>query len=62
MPLFALALNLRDDPGVIAEYEAHHRRVWPEVLAGIRATGVEEIKIYRSGRHLFMLMLSLIHI
>ncbi|HZP18903.1 MAG TPA: L-rhamnose mutarotase [Bauldia sp.] len=54
MPQFALALNLRDDPQVIAEYEAHHRKVWPEVLAAIRATGVEDIKIYRHGRHLFM--------
>ena len=53
MPRFAMALNLRDDPRVIAEYERHHRSVWPEVLAAIRSTGVEDIKIYGSGRHLF---------
>ncbi len=57
MPQFALALNLRDDPRIIAEYEEHHRKVWPEVLAAIRATGVEDIKIYRNGRNLFMTMI-----
>ncbi len=56
MPLLALALNLKDDPTKISTYVDHHRRVWPEVLAAIRATGVEDIKIYLSGRHLFMLM------
>ena len=59
MPRFAMALNLKDDARVIAEYEKHHRSVWPEVLAAIRSTGVEEIKIYRSGRHLFMTMAGL---
>ena len=56
MPIFALTLNLRDDAGAIANYVEHHRHVWPEVLAAIRATGVEEIKIYLSGRRLFMVM------
>ena len=56
MPIFALTLNLRDDARAIADYVEHHRSVWPEVLAAIRATGVEEIKIYLSGRHLFMVM------
>jgi L-rhamnose mutarotase len=56
MPRFAMALNLRDGPRVIEEYEEHHRSVWPEVLSAVRSTGVKDIKIYRSGRHLFMIM------
>jgi L-rhamnose mutarotase len=56
MSLFALALNLKDDPRVIDQYVEHHRKVWPEVLAAIRAAGAQDIKIYLNGRHLFMLM------
>lgn len=58
MPQFALALNLKDDPRVIEEYEGHHRKVWPKVLKAILATGVEDIKIYRNGTHLFMTMIG----
>jgi hypothetical protein len=32
-----LILDLKDDPELIAQYEAHHRQVWPEVLVHIRA-------------------------
>ena len=35
-----LALDLNDDPALIAEYEAHHRAVWPEVQAHLRRHGV----------------------
>ena len=51
-----LALDLRDDPGLIARYEAHHRAVWPEVLAHLRAHGVRELEIFRLGTRLVMLM------
>lgn len=56
MPTFAMALDLIDDPRVIAQYEAHHRAVWPEVLAALRRTGLADMKIFRSGCHLFMVM------
>ena len=56
MPTFAMALDLIDDPKVIAEYDAHHRAVWPEVLAALRRTGLTDMKIFRSGHHLFMTM------
>ncbi len=51
-----LALDLRDDPELIAEYEAHHREVWPEVLAHLRAHGVRELEIFRLGTRMVMLM------
>jgi len=53
---YALALDLVDDPGSIAEYEAHHRAVAPEILASIRDAGVEVMDIYRFGNRMFMVM------
>ena len=38
-----LALDLKDDPALIAAYEAHHRAVWPEVLDHLRRHGVIEM-------------------
>ena len=51
-----LALDLRDDPALIAEYEAHHRRIWPEVRAHLEAHGVTAMSIYRLGTRMVMLM------
>src|SRR5690349_15021983 len=51
-----LALDLRDDEALIAEYEAHHRRVWPEVRAHLLAHGVLSMSIYRLGTRMVMVM------
>ena len=51
-----LALDLHDDPALIAAYEAHHRAVWPEVLAHLRRHGVQQMQIWRLGTRLVMLM------
>ncbi len=51
-----LALDLKDDPALIAAYEEHHRTVWPEVLAHLRAQGVRELEIFRLGTRLVMVM------
>jgi len=32
MKRYVLTLDLKDDPRAIAEYKAHHRAVWPEVV------------------------------
>jgi L-rhamnose mutarotase len=53
---FCLALDLKDDPGLIAEYEEHHRRVWPEVLASIGQSGIRSMEIYRLRTRLVMLL------
>jgi L-rhamnose mutarotase len=53
---YCLALDLADDPRLIAEYEAHHRQVWPEIERSIRAAGIERLEIYRAGNRLFMVM------
>jgi L-rhamnose mutarotase len=53
---YCLALDLKDDPALIAAYEEYHRSVWPEVLASIRESGITEMEIYRTGTRLFMIM------
>jgi len=53
---YTFALDLKDDPALIQEYEAHHRAVWPEILDSIRAAGITAMEIYRLGTRLFMIM------
>ena len=54
MRTFAMTLDLVDDPEKIAEYDAYHRAVWPEVLSGLRRIGIQRMRIYRCGVRLFM--------
>jgi L-rhamnose mutarotase len=56
MKTYAQTINLKDEPEVIARYVAHHAAVWPEVEHGLRAIGVERMRIWLLGRRLFMLM------
>lgn len=56
MKTFALALDLKDDPSLIAAYEAYHRAVWPEILQSIRDSGIETLDIYRVENRLFMVI------
>lgn len=53
---YCLALDLKDDQELIAEYEAHHREVWPEIRKSILDAGIEEMEIYRVANRLFMIM------
>ena len=56
MKRYCLALDLKNDPALIAEYEAHHRNVWPEILQSITNAGIEQMEIYRTANRLFMIM------
>ena len=56
MVRYCFALDLKDDPALIAEYERHHQGVWPEILASIQEAGIIGMEIYRSGNRLFMIM------
>lgn len=51
-----LALDLKDDPALIAEYEAYHTKVWPEIEKSIKDSGIEKMEIYRTGNRLFMII------
>lgn len=58
MQRLCFALDLVDDPAMIAEYERWHRpeNAWPEITAAIKAAGVVELEIYRVENRLFMIM------
>jgi L-rhamnose mutarotase len=51
---FAQAIDLVDDPELIAEYRAHHQRVWPEVVSALHDIGIIDMRIYLLGTRLFM--------
>jgi len=56
MKRYVLTVDLKDDPRLVAEYKAHHRRVWPEVRRSLRRVGVKAMDIYALGRRLTMVM------
>jgi L-rhamnose mutarotase len=56
MKRHCLALDLVNDQVLIAEYEAYHKAVWPEILASIRNAGIADMEIYRVDNRLFMIM------
>jgi L-rhamnose mutarotase len=53
---YCLALDLQPDAALIAEYEAWHREVWPEIRQSILNGGIESMEIYRLEDRLFMIM------
>jgi L-rhamnose mutarotase len=53
---YILALDLKDDPALIAAYEDWHQKVWPEILDSIKQSGIEKMEIYRVGNRLTMIM------
>lgn len=53
---YCLALDLKDDPALIAEYEVYHKKVWPEILKSIKDSGITSMQIYRTGTRMFMIM------
>jgi L-rhamnose mutarotase len=53
---YCLALDLKDDPQLIAEYERFHQKIWPEIAQSIRDAGIEQLEIYRIGTRMFMIM------
>ena len=56
MKKYCLALDLVDDATLIAEYEAYHQNVWPEIKESITTAGITDMEIYRFGNRLFMIM------
>jgi L-rhamnose mutarotase len=56
MKRYCLALDLKDDPRLIAEYERYHEKLWPEIEASIFESGITSMQIYRLHTRLFMIM------
>ena len=53
---YCLALDLKNDPSLIAAYDEYHQSVWPEIIASIKESGIEKLEIYRVSNRLFMIM------
>ena len=50
------ALDLKDDLQLIQEYIDHHKKVWPEIIASIKDSGIVNMEIFRIANRLFMVM------
>ncbi len=51
-----LAVDLKGSASSIEAYKAHHRRVWPEVLASLRCAGITAMDIFLLDRRLVMIL------
>lgn len=56
MKRYCLALDLKEDTKLIAEYENYHKNVWPEIIKSIKESGIEVLDIYRTGNRMFMII------
>jgi L-rhamnose mutarotase len=53
---YCLALDLKDDPQLIAEYKGYHKNVWPAIIASIKEAGITVLDIYCLGNRMFMII------
>jgi L-rhamnose mutarotase len=53
---YCFALDLIDDPELIAAYEKYHLSVWPEIIQSLADAGITGLEIYRVSNRLFMIM------
>jgi len=58
MKKYCLAVDLNDEPELIAEYEKWHKKenAWPEITKSITDSGITNMEIHRTGNRLFMIM------
>ncbi|HRP56747.1 L-rhamnose mutarotase [Agriterribacter sp.] len=56
MKRYCLALDLKDDPVVVAEYKKIHQDIWPDIRERIKSDGITGMDIYLTGNRLFMIM------
>ncbi|WP_263366452.1 L-rhamnose mutarotase [Edaphobacter bradus] len=58
MKTYCLALDLKDDPALIAEYIWYHQPavIWPEVVDNIKGQGILSEEIFLLGTRLVMVL------
>ncbi|MGO4773403.1 L-rhamnose mutarotase [Flavobacterium sp. W22_SRS_FK3] len=56
MSKFCFALDLKNDPDLIAEYIELHKNVWPEIQKSILDSGIINLEIYNVADRLVMIM------
>jgi len=54
MPRYAFKLRIK--PDAIEEYEREHQRVWPELLAKLKAVGIHDYSVFRRGQDLTLVL------
>lgn len=53
---YCLALDLKEDNLLIAQYKSYHQAVWPEIIASIKDSGIEVLDIYCVGNRMCMII------
>ena len=53
---YCLVLDLQPDAALIAEYDAYHKAIWPEIRASILDSGITDMEIFRLENRLVMIM------
>ena len=53
---YCLALDLKDDQQLMAEYKSYHKEVWTEIIKSIKDSGIEVLDIYCVGNRMFMII------
>ena len=56
MARYCFALDLKNDPQIIEEYERYHQAVWPDILQSLRDSGIIDMEIYRVLNRLFLII------
>ena len=53
---FCFALDLKNDPALIAEYRKYHEKIWPEITQSLKDCGMEVPETYLLDTRMFMIM------
>jgi L-rhamnose mutarotase len=53
---YCLTLDLNDDPRLIAEYKKYHEKIWPDITASLKESGILDAEIYLLGTRMFMIL------
>ena len=56
MSRYCLTVDLKNDPALIAAYEDHHKKVWPEIQQSLKDSGILSMQIYRLHTRMFMII------
>lgn len=56
MKRYGLALDLKDDQELMAQYIKHHQKVWPEIIESIKVSGIVDMQIFHVSNRLFMII------
>jgi L-rhamnose mutarotase len=53
---YCLALDLKEDPLLIAQYKEYHQEVWPEIVKSGKDAGIILLDIYCIGNRMVMII------